>query len=242
MKTGLEWVYKNDLFKEINMPVITISREIGSAGTYIALKLAEALECTSYDREIMNKIAEKMGKDKDQLADFDQETYSRIGIFFKEALASIAHGGMVFHPFGIGPLDWESMDMFSTFPNDVFTDSDYLEILTQVMNKIAQKSPAIILGRGGSQILHDHANTFHIRLVASIESRCKRIIEEQKIDDEQALAFISQRDESASKFIYDFFDKNIELPHHYHMVLNTDLISPDDCVKLILATINKGNK
>jgi len=223
------------------MPIITISREIGSGGTYIALKLAEAMSCTPYDKEILNEISEKMGKNIDQLEDFDQETYSRIGIFFKEALASIAHGGMVFHPFGIGPLDWESMDMFSTFPNKVFDDNDYLEILTQVIKKIATNSPAVILGRGGSQILKDDENAFHIRLVASKADRIKRIMAENDIDEAKATELVNQRDESASKFIYDFFDQNIELPHHYHMVLNTSLISIDRCIELILQTTKKVN-
>ena len=221
------------------MPIITISREIGSGGTYVALKLAEALSCTPYDKEILNEISEKMGKNKDQIVDFDQETYSRIGIFFKEALASIAYGGMVFHPFGIGPLDWESMDMFSTFPNEVFNDTDYLEILTQVINKIANESSAVILGRGGSQILKDHENVFHFRLIASKESRIKRIMKEKELEESQASELIAQRDESASKFIYDFFDQNWELPHHYHMTLNTDKVPVDQCIELILSATHK---
>lgn len=223
------------------MTVITISREIGSGGTYIALKLAEALSCTPYDKEILNEISEKMGKNIDQLEDFDQETYSRIGIFFKEALASIAHGGMVFHPFGIGPLDWESMDMFSTFPNEVFNDNDYLEVLTQIMKKIATQSPSVILGRGGSQILKDNENATHIRIVASRPDRIKRIMTENDINEAKATELINQRDESASKFIYDFFDQNIELPHHYHMVLNTSLMPIDQCIELILQAAKKVN-
>ena len=219
------------------MPVITISREIGSGGTYIALKLAEALSCHVYDRELIHEIAQKLGKDHSQLQDFDQETYNRVGIFFQEALSSIAQGGMVFHPFGIGTLDWEAMELFSAYPSELFHEDDYLEVLKQVMKEVAAKPPAVILGRGGSQILKDYQTAFHIRIVANKQDRVKRLMEEQKVEEEKALSIISQKDEAASKFIYDFFDNDWADPHNYHLVINTSLISPDNAIKQILNAV-----
>ncbi len=221
------------------MPVITISRELGSGGTYIALKLAEALGCNSYDKEILNEIAEKLGKNKEQIADFDQETYNRVGVFFQEALSSIAHGGMVFHPFGIGPLDWDSGQMFSTFPSDAFLEEDYVSALSKVMKEILTSGSAVILGRGGSQILKEDRNVFHIRVVADIEDRVKRIMAEQSIEEEKARSLISQKDESASKFIYDFFGEEVSDHKHYHLIINTSKIPLDESVGIILKLLKR---
>ncbi|MEW6711953.1 MAG: cytidylate kinase family protein, partial [Candidatus Riflebacteria bacterium] len=143
------------------MPVVTISRELGSSGTYIALKVAEALGCSCFDQQVIHDIAEKLGKDKEQLADFDQETYNRVGVFFQEALNSIAQGGLVFHPFGIGPLDWDSAEMFSSYPREAYHEKDYFAVLNQVIKEIATAENAVILGRGACQILKDHGNARH---------------------------------------------------------------------------------
>lgn len=222
------------------MPLITISREIGTGGTYIALKLAEAFDCTSYDQQIIHEIAKKMGKNKDQITDFDQDTYNRIGVFFQEALSSIAQGGMVFHPFGIGPLNWDSAEIFATYPHDTFREKDYFEILTQVIKDVADKESAVFLGRGAGLILRDYQNTFNLRLVGDEKDRIEHVMKEQKIDEAKAKQLITQKDCAASSFIYDFFDKDWNDPHIYDMTLNTSRINQEDCIKLILHKLGKG--
>lgn len=219
------------------MPVITISREVGASGAYVALKLAEALGGTCYDQQIIHGIAEKMGKNKDQLEDFDQNSYNRIGVFFQEALASIAQGSMVFHPFGIGPLDWDSAEMFATYPRNSFQEKDYYDVLTQVVKEIAEQPSSIILGRGASQILKGQANTFHVRIVADTTDRISHLMREQSIDQHKAEEIVSGKDTAAANFIYDFFDVEINDAHQYNLILNTSRITPDRCVELILAAV-----
>ncbi|MGM0598546.1 MAG: AAA family ATPase [Candidatus Rifleibacteriota bacterium] len=216
------------------MPVITISRELGSSGTYIALKLAQALNCTCYDHQVIHEIAQKLGKDQEQLADFDQSTYNRIGVFFQEALDSIAHGGLVFHPFGIGPLDWESAEIFSSYPRDAYKEKDYFDVLNQVIKDIASADDAIILGRGGSQILKEHHDAYHFRIISDQVDRVAHLVREQEISEEKAEEIIKSRDKAASGFISDFFDVDWNDSHQYHMVLNTSRIKPDACIKVIL--------
>jgi len=221
------------------MPAVTISREIGASGTFIALKVAEALGYVCYDQQIINEIAQKMGKNKDQLEDFDQQSYNRIGVFFQEALASIAQGGMVFHPFGIGPLDWDSAEIFSTYPRNAFQEKDYYEVLTQVIKEIAEKSNVVILGRGGSQILKDRSDTLHVRIVADRNERIQHVMKEQNLDQAKAEEVVSRKDEAAANFIYDFFDADWNDPHHYHMILNTSRIAPEKCIEMIINAVKK---
>ena len=186
------------------MPAVTISREIGASGTFIALKVAEALGYVCYDQQIINEIAHKMGKNKEQLEDFDQQSYNRIGVFFQEALASIAQGGMVFQPVGIGPLDWDSAEIFSTYPRNAFQEKDYYEVLSQVIKEISEKSNVVILGRGGSQILKDRSDTLHVRIVADRNERIQHVMKEQNLDQAKAEEVVSRKDEAAANFIYDF--------------------------------------
>lgn len=217
------------------MSVITISREFGASGTYVALKTAEALGYTCFDKQILIDVAEKMGKDKEQIEAFDQSCYSRLSVFIHDALESISKGGMVFHPFGIGTLDWDSTELFS--PNSAHKEKDYFEVLTQTIKEIADKCNAVIMGRGGSQILKHHPKALHVRLIANMNDKIRRISEEQKISEIDAKKLIDAWEATSKNFIYDYFDANIHNPHHYHIVLNTSLISPDSCVDLLVNTV-----
>ncbi len=232
------------------MAIVTISRELGASGTYIALKLAEKLGYTCYDQQILNSIAEKMGKEKDQIQHFDQNTYNRIGVFFQEALASLAQGGMVFHPFGLGAVNWEASEMFSSFPQQSFKEKDYYDVLRQVFKELADKNNAVFLGRGGCHILKDYKKTLHVRIIADYEDRLNHIIKEEteggrfydvnhkagedyELDKQRAEKLIHDWDTASSNFISDFFDSDWNEPHNYDLVLNTSKIKPDNCVTLI---------
>ncbi|MBF0542919.1 MAG: cytidylate kinase-like family protein [Candidatus Riflebacteria bacterium] len=219
------------------MPVITISREIGSGEGYIALKLAEALNCLCIDKEIIHEIAKKMGKKQEDLEDFEPDSYNRMSVFFQEALASIAKGGRVFPSFGMGPLDWDGVDIFRYYPVGEFDHDQYVDVLKSVIIELALQKDLIILGRGGQMILKDHPNAFHVRIVARAEDRILRIMDEQKIDEEKAKLFADQRIESGRKFFEDFFDIDWTDSHLYHLVLNTSKISLDNCVNLIRKAI-----
>lgn len=221
------------------MSIVTISRELGSGGAYIGIKLAEALGGTCIEKEILHEIAQKMGRSQEDLADFDQETYNRIGVFFQEALSSIAKGGRVFHPFGIGPLDWDGVEMFTPYPSQEFKEEEYIDVLKQVMHEAAKRGPTVFLGRGGSQIFKDFSGAVHVRLVAAKKDRVERVMAEQNIVEEQANELIEQRDEAARKFLLDFFDVEWNDPLQYHLVLNTSRLSPEACIHTILELLPK---
>ncbi len=236
------------------MAILTISRELGASGTYIALKIAEKLGYTCYDQQILNTIAEKMGKEKDQLQHFDQNTYNRIGVFFQEAIASLAQGGMVFHPFGLGALNWDASEMFSSYPQQSFKEKDYYEVLRQVFKELAEKNNAVFLGRGGCHILKEYKNAIHVRIIADYEDRLNHVIKEQKeggrfydsdykvgedaqLDQQRAEKLIHDWDTASANFIADFFDSDWNDPHNYDIVLNTSKINPDNCVTIIESLI-----
>lgn len=224
------------------MTTITISREIGASGTYIALKLASNLGGTCFDQQVINGIALKMNKGKEQIEPFDQKTYSRIKVFFQEALDSIASGGMLFHPFGIGPIDWESPDIFSTYPNRLFQQKDYCEVLTQVVKELASQPNSVILGRGGCHILRGKPNVLNVRIVADRQDRLEQLMKEQRIDEIKAQKLLKGKDAAARNFIFDFFEKDIHDSHSYDVVLNTSRISPDNCIEIILSMANMVKK
>ncbi len=216
------------------MAVITISREVGAGGTWLALKLAEAIGGTCIDKEVIHEIARRMGKSQDDMQDFDQDTYSRISVFFQEALANIAKGGRVFHTFGLGPLDWDGLDMFRPYPSTEYSHEEYVDVLRQTLVDIANREANIVvLGRGAQMVFADHPRALHLRIVADRPTRVARIVEEQKISTEQAEKLIDGRDESGRRFLADVFDADWADPHLYHMVINTTRIPVEQALQVV---------
>jgi cytidylate kinase len=216
-----------------------MSRETGAGGTYISLKLAEKLGYKCVDKEVINQIAQKMGKPSEELLPFDQNTYDRLTVFFQEALQSMALGGRVFHQFGLGPLDFSSLELFPPIPPGEHSINDYTILLKTVIRELAQRNNVIILGRGARHILEDLPDALHVRVIGSPEDRIQRVAEEQHIDRDKAADVVEQRDESARKFISDLFDCNWADPGQYHLTLNTSLIPIDTCVNLLLKVIEE---
>lgn len=240
------------------MAILTISRELGASGTYIALKAAERLGYSCYDQQIINFIAEKMGKEKGQLQHFDQQTYNRISVFFQEALASLAQGGMVFHPFGLGALNWDTCEMFSTYPKQTFKEQDYYDVLKQVFMELAEKGNAVFLGRGGCHILKDYPKALHVRIIAKYEDRLKHVIKEEtqckklcskeskenqenpeilENQEQRAERLIQNWDSASANFISDLFDTDWNDPHVYDLVVNTSKIQLDDCIDMLVKAV-----
>jgi len=220
------------------MPIITVSREIGAGAATISRKLAEALGCPCIDKEIIHEIGKKLGKDQEEMADFDQDTYNRLSVFMQETLSGMATGG-VLGTFGLGPLDWEGMNLTHPYPHTEYEHEEYITVLKSVVEEFARGGNAVLLGRGGQCILRAYPGAIHLRIVADLEDRLKRLIDEQQIDREKATRLITERDESARKFIEDFFDAEWTDPHLYHLTANTSRIPLDTVVDLVLRLAGK---
>ncbi len=107
-------------------PVITISRELGSGGASVGKMLANQLDLRYYDRELIEKIAERTGSDVEHIK--LQESTNRSGF-----------GSMV-----LGFIDRRNVQ-----------DTVYLRSLIKTLRAIAKEGQAVIIGRGGSCVLED---------------------------------------------------------------------------------------
>lgn len=222
-----------------SMSCLTISREFGAGGTYIAAKLAEKLNYTRYDAELLNSVALKMGKEPQDLESMEPTQYNRLGAFFKEAFASLAAGSLMLNTYGLGTLDFSAVE-YELYP-DIKEQPDYYTALKQVVCEVAKKDRAIIMGRGGFKILKDFPGIVHCRVIANIEDRIAQIVSDGRATPEEAERAILKRDKAVEHFVEDYFDEDWAAPHNYSIVLNTSKISKDECVEILLSMLNKNN-
>jgi cytidylate kinase len=80
-------------------------------------------------------------------------------------------------------------------------------------------------------------NSFHVRLVASIEKRIEHMQSLMGFDEKEALNYIKKKDENRKKYLKSYFDADVEDPLLYHMVINTDLLTHKGAAYLIAEAV-----
>ena len=110
---------------------------------------------------------------------------------------------------------------------------DYRQAVKQVMTDLADQGNVVIVGRAGQAILADRDDSFHIRLIASIERRVERIAQKHTISHECALAQVQASDQHRTNYLRRCYGVRWGDPELYHLVINTDRITADQAALLI---------
>ncbi len=110
----------------------------------------------------------------------------------------------------------------------------YLDRLQSVVYELAKKGNAVFFGRGGKFLLRSFDCAFHILVTGSMEKRIQRVMEERGVGREVAEKIINRSDHDKRGFIRFAYDEDWLNPHLYDLLLNTDKLSPESAVKMIV--------
>lgn len=120
--------------KVMKQPIITISREFGSGGRQIGEQVAKALGLTSYDRTLVDIVAQKSGYSLEFVAENDQRVTNSM-------LFQIAISGSI-PPWLNGGKDITNRDtLFSA--------------QSKVIRELASQDGCVIVGRCANYVLRD---------------------------------------------------------------------------------------
>jgi cytidylate kinase len=114
----------------------------------------------------------------------------------------------------------------------------YLDRLQSVIYEVAKKGNAVFFGRGGKFLLQSFDCAFHILVTGSMEKRIQRVMEEKQAGREVAENIIKHSDHDKRAFIRFAYDEDMLNPRFYDLVLNTDKLSIDSAVKMIVDAAN----
>lgn len=103
-----------------------------------------------------------------------------------------------------------------------------------VVYDFAQKNNVVIVGRGGQVFLRHLPGVLHVRIVAPFDVRVRRIMEQDTIDEKQAIRLLRRNDRDSAGFIQAFFDEDWDDPDLYDLVFNTQKILVGTAAKLIV--------
>ena len=116
--------------------------------------------------------------------------------------------------------------------------SKFLHLIRAVIYDFAGKNNTVILGRGGQVLLKDLPGALHVRIIAPLGIRLKRIMEREGYDERNGERILRRSDRESSGYIRSFFGADWNDQNLYDMVINTKAISIDTAVETIKDTID----
>ncbi len=113
----------------------------------------------------------------------------------------------------------------------------YLHAVEQVVHELAERGNVVIVGRGSQIILKDRPGVLHVRVIAPLELRIERIMQEKGIALDAAQAQIEASDRSRKRYLNRFYKTQWEDPTLYDVILNTARISIDSAAELLYKAV-----
>jgi len=110
----------------------------------------------------------------------------------------------------------------------------YLDRFQSVIYEVAKKGNALFFGKGSTILLRSFNCALHVLVIGSKEKRIQRVMEANNVGREVAEKMVQTSDREKRGFIRYAFDESWPNPLLYHLTLNTDTLTIDTAVKIIV--------
>jgi cytidylate kinase len=189
-------------------PFLTISRETGSGGAEVALRVGQRLGWAVLDRQLVEHLAH------------DLELAPQILRVMDETRAN-----------------WFSETLLNLFNSKLVAQQAYVEMLGKVIALAASSGPVVVVGRGAHLILPPEPG-LRARLVAPRAYRVGQVARSEGIDHPEAERRIEEIDGSKRAFIRRNFRSDIADPTVFDLVVNVASFGIDGTVELVIDALD----
>jgi cytidylate kinase len=209
--------------------VITVSRQLGSGGSYIATEVARRLDYRYLDREILQHAAEIAGYPDEEMVRALGEREQITG-FLQSILASLNKMPPVpTVPSATLREGYAYADVVNAMVSqEVIAQQEreraaagYADLVRQVIQSYAEAGDVVIAGRGGQAILRNRRNALHVRIFAPVETRTRTLMARQQIGREEAEDRIRESDRQRARYMQRLHNVDWEEESLYHLIINS---------------------
>jgi CMP/dCMP kinase len=206
---------------EIPKTSIAISRQMGSGGTYIGYLAARRLGFQYVDREILREAARQLEIDVGVLEGLDQRSSGLVENLIRA--------------FTFGTPDARNAPLRKPiYQKDLFAAE------SRIMNGIAERYNAVIVGRAGFYALRNQPRVIRVFVHAPLEFRVRRIMKVQGLTDYRAAqALVEETDRRRAKFIKDMTGADWYAAINYHLCIDAGVIDFDTSVAMIAGLVGR---
>lgn len=199
-----------------HLRAVTISRQTGSGGHTVAEQLAALLQAqepaggrpwTIFDRNLVERVLE------------DHHLPNRLARFMPEDRV-LEISDTMDELFGLHPPSWI-----------------LVRKTAETILRLAGLGNVIIIGRGASIITSKLAHVVHVRLVGSLARRAEYMARVNGCSLKEALKFVRREDLGRRRYLRKYFQKDIDDPLLFHLIINMDSVSAETAARMIAAAL-----
>lgn len=194
--------------------VITISRQYASGGREIGKIIAQHYGIPFYDNDLIALAAKESGFTENFFEKQEDKASNSL-------IYSIAMGLNVFGAHGY------SKEVLSIDDKVFLAQSD-------VIRKVANEGPCVIIGRCADYILRDQVKTVNVFLWGQIEARIQRAIEVYGMSHSKAEENVLKVDKKRANYYNYHSDRKWGRSDNYDISLQTDIIGIENTAKMII--------
>jgi cytidylate kinase len=195
--------------------VVCISHATGAGGEEVGRLVAERLGFLYVDDEIVARAAAKGGIGPEEIAD-EERRKSLVA----RVLEAIAQGGS---ELGSSPLRI----------GEERNSDDLRALIRETIERTAVRGNAVIVAHAASYVVTQGRETLRVLVTASPQIRAARVGGAEKLDHASAERAVRDSDAGRRDYLRRFYDVDDELPTHYDLVVNTDVLSVEQAAELI---------
>ena len=199
--------------------IICIGREFGSGGHEIGRILAKKLGLELYDRDLIDKAAEKIvAMPKEVLKKADEKKHN---------------------PW----LHQVWYDVPNQELNGMTANDTLHQAYSSIIRELAEKANCVFVGRCADYIL-EQANLDHISLfiAAPFEWRVQRKMEQLSIDEKAATSLVRKKDKDRKAY-YDYYTGiSWGRPHNYDLCINSSRLGIEVTAEKLVEMIRELEK
>jgi hypothetical protein len=206
--------------------VVCISRTIAAGGEVVGQTVSQRLGFRYVDEEVVATAAEKAHVDPRVVAAAEHKQP-----FIKRLIESLAAAQGIPDPSGLMTgLPLEAYYRPGAGPNAAIPE-DHRALIRETIDDIARAGNAVIVAHAASVALAGREGVLRVLVTASPETRARRLAE---AGEGNADAAVAASDRERRDYFRSFYKIKEELPTHYDLVINTDVLTPEQAVRLIL--------
>jgi cytidylate kinase len=206
--------------------VVCISRTLAASGEGIARAVAEQLGYRVIDAEIIQRAAEKAGVDPRRVHEAEQRQplLRRLFASFRSPGAS-----------GDRAYQEETALSEAAAASGEATQARLRALIRDAIGEIAAEGRVVIIAHAASMALGGREDVLRVLVTASPDTRARRLVQLSQVSLGEARDAVGQSDRARSDYFRHFYRIGQELPTHYDIVVNTDVLAPEQAIGLIVA-------
>jgi len=209
------------------MAVITMSRQVGSGWEEVAERVAQELRLRMFDKTLMMRVAAEVGIHESEIVDYSEEEYQARNFFDRLFGRQRTIAAVTTRTRGT-----RGTEQIST---QVLDEARAIDLIRATMRAAYDRGNVLIIGRGGQAILENKPDVLHVRVVAPLEERVRRLQEQENLTVPQARRLAMERDRITAEYLRTFHNVDVDDPTLYHLVVNTGKLGIDGAMELIVA-------